>query len=265
MSEQDAGLLTGTADNPAPAADAGNWKDGVAKELRFSADGNDKLSKFDDPTAMATSYIELQNHSSSMVKMPGEDAEADEVSAFYQKLGKPETVEGYTLPDLAEGEAYDPIMMDAVKNYAFEKHMSNDHLKGIIEVYHEQAEAAQIREAEATTESLQKDWNTNYDGNIEVSRRALRELVPEDMRDSFVETLTRHNLDNNETFIRAFHAIGKQMLDDTIVKGDPAKPKEEFIPSSPNSPDMYARGDDEASAKAREYFRGKGHVYTRKD
>ncbi len=73
---------------------------------------------------------------------------------------------------------------------------------------------------------------------------------------------------NEPAFIDMMVQIGIKNMDDTFVKSDgqpPEKPKDDFVPASPNSPEMYASGDDENSAKARVYFRNKGHVYGRTD
>jgi hypothetical protein len=85
--------------------------------------------------------------------------------------------------------------------------------------------------------------------------------VPEEIREEFVQLMTDKNLDNNLIFIKAFKSIGDKILDDKLVKGDLPKGEGDYVPSNPNSPEMYQYGEDDESKKAREYFKAKGHTY----
>ncbi len=72
---------------------------------------------------------------------------------------------------------------------------------------------------------------------------------------------------NEPEFIKMMRDIGKKNMDDTFVKGDGQveKPKDNYEPNSPNSPQMYATMDGEEGVKARAFFRVKGHKYDRDD
>jgi len=250
MSED--GLLT--ADNP-------TW---------FSADNAEFVTTkgWDSADSAISSYRELEKSMGGRVKMPTDESTSEERSAFYQKLGRPESIEGYTRPELAEGQEYDEEFLGEMAAVAHAEGVSDKQFSKFIEKYigiqASQAEAkleAENREASATVEELQREWAGDYEKNLEVSKRAIRELVPEDMKDSFAGVLAEKNLDNNLTFIKAMHAIGAQMLDDTLVKGDPPKAKEGYVPANINSPEMYRFGEDEESTQARAYFEGKGFKY----
>lgn len=256
MSED--GLLTAETENPAVTTD---WREGVAKEARFSNDGNDKLAKFDNPTACATSYLELQNSMSSKVNMPTEDSTPEERGAFFQKMGRPETAEAYTLPALAEGEAYDQTMMGGIKQQAFEAGMSNTQFTGMVQKYSEEAAAAQERESTATEDTLKQEWAGDFDKNIEISRRAIRELVPEGMRDELLSVVKARNLDNNLVFVKFLNSVGAKMLDDTLETGETVPKPDDYKPVYPNSPEMYRNGDGEESVKGKKWHEAQGFVY----
>jgi len=238
-----------------------DWRDSVSKEDRYSKDGNDKLSRFTDAGSLATSYLEMEKMSSGKVKIPSEESTPEEVSAFYQKLGKPETAEGYELPELAEGQEYDEQLMGAVKAYAFEKNMSGEQLNGMVETYLSEARLAQDRQATVTEDALKKDWGGEYDKNIEVSRRALRELAPPEIIEPLIKEISNANMDNSENFVRLLHSIGSKMLDDTLVRGGRVKGESDYTPKYPNSPGMYEHGEDEDSIKGREWHTSRGHIY----
>ena len=257
MSES--GLLT--ADNPTEAP-ATNWTESVTEEYR------EGVSKFGDINELAKGYTELQSSMGSRIKMPGEEATADELGAFYQKLGRPDEATGYTRPELGEGQAYDEDFLGEMANVAHANGVSDKQFGKFVESYlglqAGKAEAkvqAENMEADTTQADLHKEWGGDYEKNLEMSKRALRELVPTDMSEAFVTIMSEKNLDNNITFIKAFQAIGAQMLDDTLVKGTLPKGKEGYVPSNPNSPEMYAFGDSQECVDARAYFAGKGHKY----
>ncbi len=263
MPEND-GLLT--ADNPAQTAD---WKEGVAKEIRFSTDGNDKLERFSDATSLATSYLEQEKMNSGRVKMPTEETPDSERSAFFQKMGMPGDVSGYSRPEMPEGKGLDEEFFTDMASIAHQEGVSDKQFSAFVNrVIERQVAAEELsitednRVAEETLKQLHTDWGADYDKNLEISRRAIKELVPDDMKEDFAALLAEKNLDNNVLFIRAFNSIGAKMMDDTLVKGSEAKDDEpKYAPKYPESPGMYEFGEDEESVKARAYFTAKGHVY----
>ena len=267
------GLLTESTENSSQTSGETNWKDSVAKEVRFSADGNDKLARFENPGSLATSYLEMEKMASGKVKMPTDTSAPEEVSAFYQKLGRPDNAEGYTLPQLTEGQTFDEAFLGEMRTVAHDSGVTDKQFSGLIAKYmavEAQAQEAQLAaenaEAETTTQALQKEWVGDYDKNMEISRRALRELVPDEMKDPLVALMTEKNLDNNSLFIKFLHSVGAKTLDDTYIKGEKVPEKiDDYVPKSPNSPEQYGNADDEDSVKARAYFRARGHVYDRAD
>ncbi len=262
------GLLTST-DNPPAGEATGDIFASVAKEVRFSGDGNDKLARFTDASSLATSYLELEKMDSGKVKMPTDASTPEEKSAFYQKIGRPDNVEGYNLPALAEGQEYDKELVSTMQAVAFEAGVSDTQFSGLVSKFVEaqtaQAAAqlaAQNQEAEATIKDLQTEWGGDYDKNLEVSKRALREMVPDGMKEDLVNLITEKNLDNNKLFVKFLHNIGSKTLDDTFEKGERVVEKaDDYSPKYPNSPEMYRNGDDEESTKGRAWHTKQGFIY----
>ena len=253
MSED--GLLT--ADNPTTES----WHSQENGEFI----GNKGWKSADDAVA---SYRELEKSMGGRVKMPGEESTPEEVSAFYQKLGRPDESSGYSKPDLSEGQTLDEEFYGQMATIAHQNGVSDKQFKGFIDEYvnmqNSKAEsrlADENRESETTVAELNKEWGGDFEKNIETSKRAF-ELVPEGIREEYMALIKEKNLDNNLIFIKGQQAIGAQMLDDTLVKGDLPKGEADYVPQHKNSPEMYQFGEGEESDKARAYFKAKGHIYS---
>ena len=62
------------------------------------------LKDFKTPADLAKSYVNTKEKIGSMVSIPGEDADVETRSKFYNRIGRPETVDGYDFePQAVEG------------------------------------------------------------------------------------------------------------------------------------------------------------------
>lgn len=213
-------------------------------------------------------YIELQKSASGKIKMPTEESSAEEISAFYDKIRGVENAEGYDMPrpELPEGMTYDENFEKVIRGIAFEAGISKAQLKILTEAYNKyQVEQFGIITAELTKtydegqKALKVEWKENYDTNLEVAKRACRELGGED----FMALLEQNKLGNNPVFIKTFHNIGLKILNDTIIKGTQGggDKKGEWKPAYPDSPEMYANDTSENGERARLWFTQRGHIY----
>ncbi len=258
------GLLTDSADNPSAGAGEGTQDifAGVAKEVRFSGDGNDKLARFTDVTSLANSYLEQEKMNSGRVKMPSDTSTPDEISAFYQKLGTPPDASGYSQPELAEGETVDTEFFGAIAAGALKGNVSNEGFGHMVKAYQDYSDAKINAEVNATEAQLQSDWVGDYDKNIETIERLFREHPDKEAGAGFKEWFVNSGGGRDVRAMKGMYELAKSFLDDTLVKGDKVPEKvDDYVPSNRNSPEMYTNGEDEESVRARAYFTAKGHKY----
>ncbi|MGR3292488.1 MAG: hypothetical protein ACUZ9M_00565 [Candidatus Scalindua sp.] len=250
-----------------------SWKDGVEKELRFSKDGTDRLARFDDSDAsvMATSYLRYENSQNDRVKIPTAESGDEEKSAFYNKMGRPERADGYTMPELAEGQELDKELFNGWAAVAHESGMSDPQFTSLVNKYLEletqQRESELVefnRYKEESIRKMHEEYGADYDKNIELSKRAYTEYANDALKE-LLETDKFISLRNEPSFIDMMVQMGIKNMDDTFVKGEgqTEEKKEDvgFIPNSPNSPEMYANMDNEEGVRARAWFTKKGHEY----
>lgn len=234
------------------------------------------ISGFKTKNDLAKGYGELYSKMGTAVQMPTEQSTPEEVAAFYNKTGRPEGPEGYDSfkpAEMPEGMQYDEKFEMTMRGIAHEAGISKTAMAKIVAAYNQYQASLfgstqeQAKQAIADGDATQKkNWGADYDKNFEIVDRACAELIPqEELRTQFAELVTSKGLRNNPVFAEVFLGIGKSMLDDTLVKGQPPRGQADFVPSSPNSPDMYAFGDSDECKKARAYFRAKGHTYANSD
>ena len=242
-----------------------SWSDSIAEGNRAGI--ADKYTSLD---AFAAGHKELASMMGTAVQIPNDETTPEKRSAFYQKIGMPGDVSGYTKPTIAEGLSLDEEFFGDMAGIAHAEGVSDKQFSAFVNrVIERQVKAAELQAAEDkrinedATKKLHEDWGVDYDKNVEVSKRALKELVPDDMKEAFTDILVDNNLDNNPVFIKVMNSIGAKMLDDTLVKGSLAEEAEDgYQPKFPKSAELYATMEGEEGVKAREWFtRVKGHKY----
>lgn len=246
-------------DNPV----ATDWRSGIAEDDRSIT------ARFNTVGDLAKGYNELSTAYSDTVKLPTEKSPPEEVRAFYQKQGCPDTSDGYNRPQLPEGDTYDEDLIGGMQTAAFEEGITDKQFGKLIERYLavevKKAEAKEVEDGrvqEETTRALKELWHVDYDKNIEVARRAMRELVTGDLVEPFKTLIEESGLGNNPVFIRGFQEIGSKILNDTFVKSDSTtKLEADYTPAYPNSPEMYRNAEDEEGKKGRAWHEKQGHIY----
>lgn len=221
-----------------------------------------------------TGYAELERGMGNRVKMPTDTSPAEEISAFYNKLGRPESADGYEIakPDMPEGMTYDQKFEMTMRGIAHEAGVTQAQMKTLVKAFNDYQIGAfnehvgeLNRSREEGERALKESWAGDYDANVQIAQRALKELVPDE---AFFQLIEDSKLGNNPIFVKGWHEIGKKMLNDTYVKSDAQTEvkKDDYKPANPNSPEMYADGTDEDAKRARQWFRdNKNFVYDRDD
>jgi hypothetical protein len=197
---------------------------------------NESLAKYATIGDVSRGLLDLSGKLEGTVRIPGEDATDEDKSSFFNALGRPETAEKYefTRPTLPEGINYDEAQEGAFRTMAHEIGLSQaqaEKLYGfyhqnILDSYKEYVNTATKAKEEAETE-LKKEWGDQYNGNLEVAKRAMREFGGEEIA-KFMEG---SGLGNNPLLVKLFNQIGKAMLEDNLQSGK-VKGEEEERPKS---------------------------------
>ena len=99
-------VATETTEAKAAPPDKGNGKDAKPVEPDWRAGIEDQklrdfAGRFTSPVAAVKSAMELRDLNAQSIRLITKDSTPEDVAAFYQKLGRPETKDGYkfTVPE----------------------------------------------------------------------------------------------------------------------------------------------------------------------
>ncbi len=162
-----------------PATD---WTSTLAKEEADYV----KNKGWKEPKAILNSYKELEKFrgadEKSIVKIPSKDAKPEELDAFYNKLGRPESADKYELK-IAEGQQIDEGMLTEFKQLAHKRGLKNEDVQALYDWKDAKDKEAVLKynenrkaEHEKQLNFLKEEWGANYTANEEYARRGGKSL-----------------------------------------------------------------------------------------
>ena len=146
------------------------WKEAISQEYR----SNPNIEKFTELDALAKSYINAVSMiGTDKIPLPGKSATDEQWNEVYNKLGRPESPDKYTL-ELKTDVA--PVDENVIKGFAQNAHklgLNNKQAQGILEFYKSTLEGSakemsvnmESAQAEAAN-SLRSEWGKSYDANL---------------------------------------------------------------------------------------------------
>ena len=218
-------------------SDSVSFIDSLPEDLR----NEPSLADFKDLSGLAKSYVSSQRMLGSSVRIPTEDAspearedfytklqevpgvvripEDGNLNDLYNKLGRPEDVNGYKLH--VEGDL-DAQSVEAFKGIAHDLGLNNEQLNKIVEFDKMRAES--YREGmesykNQAVEVLQKSWGTDFDNRMSGAKEVLKsyaEKYPEYVN----ELMNGDNpFGNNPIVIMALSQLHGAMQEKGTVSG----------------------------------------------
>jgi len=220
------------------------WMSQLPDELKQ----NEQLSQFKNLGELGNKFLEVSKNAEGSFKIPGEGATDEEISAFYNKIGRPKEASAYDLqsPQLPEGMQMNTELGVAFRDLSHKIGLTQKQAKQLFDFYNNHmittfstAQKAKIKAVTDAGDSLKQEWGTNFDTNMEVVKRAYVKFGNED----FTKFMNESGAGNNPVVIKTFFEIGKATLDDTIVDGDltTSEKREKGVVHYDNSPGLYKK------------------------
>lgn len=214
----------GPASGPGSAApDTDDWRTGLAPEMQAFA------RQFASPADAVRTALDLRQKLSTSVQVPGPDADPGSRLEIFNRLGRPETPDGYvvtapeTVPDWVSLE--DDAVRGAQMSFLEAMHgagATQEMVDAALTWYWDRladSEAARDRGLEAdfaaAEAGLRREWGRDFEKNIEHAGRAVAAFGGGDLG----EMLEQYGLSNHPAVLRAFARVGRTMGEDDMISG----------------------------------------------
>jgi len=198
--------------------------------------------------------------SKNLLELPGADADATALDAFYNKLGRPESPDKYGLkvPDGGDAELSEWFKQNAHKTGLTDKQAAT-----LFDAWNEMTSTrmqAMQQEAQASSEreiaDLQKEWGQGYEAQIDSGKRAVAALGYDAEKLNALESKM-----GTAEMLKLFAAVGSKMGEDSFADGNrsgnttfgltPAAAKQQIadLKMDKNFMGEYLSGNKDAVAK----------------
>ena len=140
-----------------------DWRDSIPEEVR----GHRSLEHINDIGALAKSYVHAQSMiGADKIALPGKSATDDDYRQIFQKLGLPETSEGYEIThNIPEGEQPDQGMVDWFASAAHQAGLTQRQAQALANQWNQKAiEGAQADRVdyEAYVGEVERELRSEY-------------------------------------------------------------------------------------------------------
>ena len=195
------------------------WKDSISEEYR--KDPN--IEKFTEIDALAKSYINATKMiGQDKVAVPTNNSTEEAWNEVYDKLGRPESAEKYSLDAKSKVVSLDE---NAVKQFAETSHklgLNNKQAQGLLEFYKQNMEGT-AQQAKIDTETaqaqaeqeLRSEWGREFDTKVKQAGSLAKANMKPEILDMTLSNGTR--LGDHPEIIRGFAKIAGMMAEDKIV------------------------------------------------
>lgn len=173
-------------------------------------EGREKvIGQFKDVPSLVNSYREIRKNMDSSVRVPTPESSQEERSAFFQRLGTPESIDGYEVEEGTEEWA------TSAREAAHKAHLTKDQWKTLTAAQKEviaNQESQWEEKLTASQEESQSQYGDAYQGRVERARTALETLTSKNEKLS--DTLGQVDLRDSNA-LELFSMVGDMMADGT--------------------------------------------------
>nr|BAR37192.1 putative protease [uncultured Mediterranean phage uvMED] len=196
-----------------------SWKDSISEAYR----NDPNIEKFTEIDALAKSYINATKMiGQDKVVIPTNNSTEEAWSEVYDKLGRPESADKYSLDAKSEVVNLDET---AIKSFAEQSHklgLNNKQAQGILEFYKNNMEGtAQQSKIDTETaqaqaeQQLRQEWGRDFEGKVKQAGALAKANINPEVLDMTLSNGTR--LGDHPEIIKGFAKIAGMMQEDKIV------------------------------------------------
>ena len=197
-----------------------DWRTAIPEDLQ----NDPSLADIQDISSLAKGYVHAQRMiGTDKVSVPTSQASQEELDTFYNKLGRPETPQGYeapteNMPDLPVNEEVRNQFYEEAHRIGLNKQQTAallrweaESTKGRMDAHVQSSEM----ELEKAQDTMRREFGAAYEEKMNMAQNAAKEFGG----DELVNLLDSTGLGNNPAVIKAFANIGKAIMNDEIIGG----------------------------------------------
>ena len=195
------------------------WKEAISEEFR--SDPN--IEKFTEIDALAKSYINATKMiGQDKVAVPNKNSTEDQWNEVYDKLGRPESADKYSLNVKSDTV---PIDEGSIKQFADNAHklgLNQKQAEGILDFYKTNMEGmAQQSQVDTETaqaqsaQELRQEWGREFDTNVKKAGALAKANMNPEILD--MELKNGMRVGDHPEIIKGFAKIAGMMSEDNIV------------------------------------------------
>lgn len=203
-------------------SDIGNSESWVPENASEEFKGLVEKHGYESADDMAKALASLETKLGTSVQIPGKDASDDEISAFWKRMGRPDTKGDYDLPtpEGPDGYVVEGDFSDGYRQAAYENGLSTAQARKLWDWYNSRAIAmfsrkreSDIRAMNESLDQLKTNWGENYDSELAITKN----LVQQNGDDELIALFNTSGLGNHPAMIRFVnnlaHKLGEDRLD----------------------------------------------------
>jgi hypothetical protein len=201
---------------------AAEWLTQVPEDIR----GEAMLQSIPDVPTLAKNYVNAQRLvGTDRIQAPQSSWGDKEWGEFFNKAGRPETPDKYTLPTdlkMEEGVTLDEKKLGAARAHFHKMGLTNKQADGMLRYYAESlnsttAEQRQKEEASVAenTNKLRAELGDKFEEGVDLAKGVLRQFGSPDL----INFLNESRLGDNPHLIRALMNVGKAISEDSAREG----------------------------------------------
>jgi len=198
------------------------WKEAISEEFR--SDPN--IEKFTEIDALAKSYINATKMiGQDKVAVPNKNSTEDQWNEVYDKLGRPESADKYSLNVKSDVV---PIDEGSIKQFADNAHklgLNQKQAEGILEFYKTSMEGtAQQSKVDTETaqaqsaQELRQEWGREFDTNVKKAGALAKANMNPEILD--MELKNGMRVGDHPEIIKGFAKIAGMMSEDNMVTAE---------------------------------------------
>lgn len=184
-----------------------DWHDDIHPDVK-----NEKVwESVPDVKTLTKAYADAAKYNVGALKLPAQDAPAEEWAKVWDKLGRPGAPEAYALPKTAPSDVVEKLRPVAHAAGISEKQWATL-MDGFDRVAGEMG-SARTEQMEATTTELKSEWGAAYDKKLGLVQRMLHTMGGDDVMAEYV----RSGAGNHAPTIKMLAKVAEALAEEGLV------------------------------------------------